>query len=141
MAMSTIWWLLAGGAVAAELFTGTFYLLMVALGLAAGALAAHGGLGLTGQLVAAAVVGAGAVAVWTALRWRNASSLPAGARRDVNLDIGEVVQVAAWEADGTAHVQYRGARWTAIPRAGLTPEPGPHRVTELVGNRLVLDKA
>ena len=36
MAMSTIWWLLAGGAVALELFTGTFYLLMVALGLGAG---------------------------------------------------------------------------------------------------------
>lgn len=140
MAMSTIWWLLAGGAVAAELFTGTFYLLMVALGLGAGALAAHGGLSLTGQLVAAAVVGAGAVAVWTAMRRRNAPDLPAGASRDVNLDIGEVVQVAAWEADGTAHVQYRGARWTAVPRQGLAPEPGPHRVTELIGNRLVLDK-
>jgi len=141
MAMSTIWWLLAGGAVALELFTGTFYLLMVALGLTAGALAAHGGLNLTGQLVAAAVVGAGAVAAWTALRRRGAKDLPAGASRDVNLDIGEVVQVAAWEADGTAHVQYRGARWTAVPRAGLSPEPGPHRVTELIGNRLVLDKA
>ncbi len=128
MAMSTIWWLLAGGAVAAELFTGTFYLLMVALSL-------------TGQLVAAAVVGAGAVAAWTALRRRGAIDLPAGASRDVNLDIGEVVQVTAWEPDGTAHVQYRGARWTAVPRAGLSPEPGPHRVTELIGNRLVLDKA
>lgn len=139
--MSTIWWLLAGGAVAIELFTGTFYLLMVALGLAAGALAAHGGLALTGQLVAAAVVGAGAVALWTATRRRHADNTPAGARRDVNLDIGEVVQVESWEADGTAHVSYRGARWTAIPRPGLAPAPGPHRVTELVGNRLVLDKA
>lgn len=141
MAMSTIWWLLAGGAVALELFTGTFYLLMVALGLAAGALAAHAGLDLTGQLVAASVSGAGAVAGWTMLRGRRASDLPASASRDVNLDIGEVVQVTAWEPDGTAHVQYRGARWTAIPRSGLTPEPGPHRVTELIGNRLVLDKA
>lgn len=141
MAMSTIWWLLAGGAVALELFTGTFYLLMVALGLSAGALAAHAGLGLTAQLVAAAAIGAGAVAGWTVLRRRQASDLPATARRDVNLDIGEVVQVAAWESDGTAHVQYRGARWTAIPRAGMTPEPGAHRVIELVGNRLVLDRA
>ncbi|MFZ2989079.1 NfeD family protein, partial [Ideonella sp.] len=30
MADSTIWWLLAGGAVALELVTGTFYLLMLA---------------------------------------------------------------------------------------------------------------
>ena len=38
MAESTVWWLLAGVAVAAELVTGTFYLLMIALGLASGAL-------------------------------------------------------------------------------------------------------
>ncbi|MBC7547724.1 MAG: NfeD family protein, partial [Polaromonas sp.] len=44
---SGIWWLLAGGVVIAELLTGTFYLLMMAIGLVAGALAAHAGLGLT----------------------------------------------------------------------------------------------
>ena len=41
MAESTLWWLLAGGIVAAELLTGTFYLLMLALGVAAAAIAAH----------------------------------------------------------------------------------------------------
>ena len=40
---STGWWLAAGVLVVAELATGTFYLLMLALGLAAGALAAHAG--------------------------------------------------------------------------------------------------
>ena len=35
MAQSTLWWLLAGTAVGVELATGTFYLLMLALGLAA----------------------------------------------------------------------------------------------------------
>ncbi|MES6050819.1 hypothetical protein U6S05_12095, partial [Cutibacterium acnes] len=68
MADSTVWWLLAGVAVAAELTSGTFFLLMLALGAAAGALAAHAGLGLSGQLVTAALVGGGAVAVW--MRWR-----------------------------------------------------------------------
>ena len=38
MADSSIWWLLTGVAVAAELMTGTFYLLMFALGLAAAAI-------------------------------------------------------------------------------------------------------
>ena len=33
MAEPTIWWMLAGAAVALELLTGTFYLLMFALGL------------------------------------------------------------------------------------------------------------
>ena len=65
MADWTTWWLLAGAAVAVELLTGTFYLLMLGLGMAAGALAAHAGLlPVRGQLVAAAVVGFGAVAIW-----------------------------------------------------------------------------
>ncbi|MGA8787294.1 MAG: NfeD family protein, partial [Polaromonas sp.] len=32
MSESSIWWLLAGAAVAVELMTGTFYLLMLAVG-------------------------------------------------------------------------------------------------------------
>ena len=51
MAESTIWWLLAGSAVAVELVTGTFYLLMLAFGLAAAALAAHAGAPLVVQIV------------------------------------------------------------------------------------------
>ncbi len=38
---STLWWLLTGALVALELITGTFYLLMLAIGAAAAALAAH----------------------------------------------------------------------------------------------------
>ena len=44
MADSTLWWLAAGGLIAVELITGTFYLLMISLGLVAAALAAHAGL-------------------------------------------------------------------------------------------------
>lgn len=54
---STLWWLMAGVAVVAELLTGTFYLLMLAVGLAAGALAAHAGLGNTAQILVSALVG------------------------------------------------------------------------------------
>ncbi|MEK9804034.1 MAG: NfeD family protein, partial [Curvibacter sp.] len=50
MADTTLWWLAAGILVAAELVTGTFYLLMLALGLGAGALAADAGLAGTVQL-------------------------------------------------------------------------------------------
>src|SRR5688500_16392511 len=61
MAEPTVWWLLAGAAVAVELATGTFYLLMLALGMAAAAIAAHLGASIPLQLVTAAVVGGGAV--------------------------------------------------------------------------------
>ena len=54
---ATWWWLAAGVAVAVELATSTFYLLMVAFGLADGALAAHLGFGSTVQIVVAALVG------------------------------------------------------------------------------------
>ncbi|AEG93041.1 NfeD family protein [Ramlibacter tataouinensis] len=137
---STVWWLLAGAAVAVELVTGTFYLLMLAIGLAAGALAAHAGGALAAQLVAAALVGGGAVAAWHVARGRRPEGPTAAANRDINLDIGETVQVDAWQADGTAAVRYRGATWTALPAGGLPGATGPHRVKEVVGNRLIVEK-
>ena len=88
MAQTTWWWLAAGIAVAVELGTGTFYLLMVAVGLAAGAIAAHAGASLPGQLVVAAVVGGGAVAALHLLRRGGQDAAVAHANTDVNPDIG-----------------------------------------------------
>ncbi|HYF43210.1 MAG TPA: NfeD family protein [Ramlibacter sp.] len=140
MAESTIWWLLAGAAVAIELVTGTFYLLMLAIGLAAAALAAHAGAAMPAQLVTAGLVGGGAVAAWHLARGKKTAGPAASANRDVNLDVGETVVVDAWNADGTATVKYRGASWTVAAAPGTAPSPGPHRVREVVGNRLVVDK-
>ncbi len=140
MADSTIWWLLAGSAIAVELVTGTFYLLMLAIGLAAGAVAAHAGLPLSGQLVAAALVGGGAVAAWHLKRGKRPDEPIASSNRDVNLDIGETVHVDAWNADGTASIKYRGANWTVVAAAGAMHGTGPHRVREVIGNRLVVEK-
>jgi membrane protein implicated in regulation of membrane protease activity len=139
MAESTLWWLLAGGAVAVELVTGTFYLLMLAIGLAAGALAAHAGASMVVQLLAAAMVGGSAVVAWYFVRKRKPGDPSARADRSVNMDVGETVHIDHWAADGTATVRYRGAAWTAIHREGTTPSTGPHRVAELVGSRLLVD--
>jgi membrane protein implicated in regulation of membrane protease activity len=135
---STFWWLAAGVAVAAELTTGTFYLLMVALGLGAAALAAHLGTAAGTQLVTAAAVGGGATALWHWKRARAPRSAPIHENRDANLDIGERVHVASWNSDGTARVQYRGTTWTARLAPGATPRPGEHRVAAVEGNWLVL---
>ncbi|HZY18591.1 MAG TPA: NfeD family protein [Ramlibacter sp.] len=140
MAESTVWWLLTGAAVAVELMTGTFYLLMLAIGLAAGALAAHVGTGLPTQLVSAAVVGGGAVAAWHLLRGRQGRPPAAAGNRDVNLDVGETVMVDGWQPDGTAQVRYRGATWTVAHAAGIHPSCGLHRVREVVGSRLIVEK-
>jgi membrane protein implicated in regulation of membrane protease activity len=140
MASSTVWWLIAGGAIVLELLSGTVYLLLLSAGFAAAAVAAHAGAGLTTQLVVAAVVGVGAMLIWHIIRRRRPDAQPTGANRDVNLDIGESVYVEAWNPDGTATVRYRGAQWTVVPRAGSTPSIGEHRVAEVVGSRLVVDK-
>ena len=140
MAESTIWWLLAGVAIGLELVTGTFYLLMVGIGLAAGAIAAHAGASATVQIVLAALVGAGFVTVWRQYKRAQPSDAAANANRDVNLDIGETVQVQAWSPDGTASVKYRGANWAVSCVPGTPLVVGPHRVVEVVGSRLIVCK-
>ena len=100
---STFWWLFAGVAVAAELMTGTFYLLMLAVGLVGAALAASAGATLTAQIAVAAAVGGGAVVLWRWLQLRRGyRAPPAQANPDVNMDVGQTVQIAAWAADGSA---------------------------------------
>jgi membrane protein implicated in regulation of membrane protease activity len=138
---ATFWWVAAGLAVAVELATGTFYLLMIALGLACGALAAHLGLGSTMQVVSAAIVGSGATALWHWKRMQHPRSLPARENRDVNLDIGETLQVEHWAADQTSRVTYRGTAWTARLQTGYAAAPGPHRVMAVEGNWLVVAPA
>lgn len=140
MTDSTLWWLFTGAAVAVELVSGTFYLLMLAIGLAAAALVAWAGVGLSGQLVTAALVGGGLVAALYLVRQRRPAAPAAGANPDVNLDVGETVLVEAWQPDGTAQVRYRGASWTVAHPPGAAPSAGLHRVREVVGNRLIVEK-
>ncbi|UJW82640.1 NfeD family protein [Hydrogenophaga sp. SL48] len=141
MAESTLWWLLGGALVALELFTGSFYLLMLALGATAGALAAHLGWSPSAQLVAAAVIGSAAVVGLYLNKRRRPGDPSARSLRSVNLDVGETIQVDVWQPDGTASVKYRGAQWTVVRAPGTPPEPGLYKVSELIGNRLMVAKA
>lgn len=136
---ATLWWVAAGVLVAAELATGTFYLLMLALGLAAAALAAHAGLGFSAQLVLGALIGGGAIVAWHVRRQRLGGSRP-HAGRNFELDIGERVHVSRWEADGSARIDYRGASWEARYTGEGEPRPGLHVIRGVEANRLLLDR-
>lgn len=136
--LSTLWWVLTGLVIAAELATGTLYLLMIALGMAAAGLCALFGFAVGPQLVVFALVGGGATALWHWHRSRHPRSLPAARNRDVNLDIGERVNVTAWDTDRTARVHYRGTLWTARLDAATPAAAGPHTVQAVEGNWLVL---
>ena len=140
MAQSTFWWLLAGAAVIAELVSGTFYLLILATGLAAAAIASHLGATETVQITVAALVTSGAVLGWRAYKISAPSDLPANANPDVNLDIGATVQIDAWNPDGTANVKYRGANWTVSPEENHPMATGAHQVVAVVGSRLIVRK-
>ena len=142
MSIPTVWWLLAGITVAVELATGTFYLLMISIGLVAAAVAAHLGVPMAAQIITAAVVGGGAVALWHWRASKKPQSLHASANPDVHIDIGEQVTVTSWQADGTTNVNYRGANWTAVmAKHGAPQVVGTHRIKEMSGNRLLIEPA
>ena len=138
--LATLWWVAAGVLVAVELATGTFYLLMLALGAAAGAFGAHAGFGLNSQVLIAAVIGGGAVALW---HWRRGGTRPkvhASENRDVNLDIGEQLDVTEWQADGNGSASYRGARWSVRNVGSGGPQPGRHVIRRVEGSRLHVER-
>jgi membrane protein implicated in regulation of membrane protease activity len=140
MEAPTLWWILAGVLVAAELATGSFYLLMVAFGAAVGALAAHLGLGSTAQVASAGLSGGLSTLAWYLYRRRHVADAPDGqSNRDVLLDVGETVQVLQWDAQGQTQVKYRGASWSAQHAGTGTPTPGPHRIKALRGNQLEIE--
>jgi membrane protein implicated in regulation of membrane protease activity len=147
MTESTAWWLITGVLVAAELLTGTFFLLMLAFGAVAGALAALAGWQAELQMVVAALVGGAAVLAWYTRNRRRTQAhagKPLGSLPDPDLalDLGQTVTVTQWAPDGSTQVQYRGTTWTARPRSeAISPLlPGPHRIAAMQGSVLLLDK-
>jgi membrane protein implicated in regulation of membrane protease activity len=143
MADWSYWLAAAGVTVILELFTGTFYLLMIAIGLGAGALAALLGLGMALQTLVAAAVGVAATMLLRRSRFGKlvAERTDAGRDPNVNLDIGQTVNVPAWQ-DGAARVMYRGALWDVefdhALAAGATPAPGQYTIREVRGSRLIV---
>lgn len=133
------YWLAGAGVIVIlELFSGTFYLLMIAIGLAAGAAAALLGLGPAVQTLVAAAVGVVATVVLRRSRYgRRQHALEAARDPNVNLDIGQMVHVPEWQ-DGTARVMYRGALWDVELAPGLTAAPGQYIIREVRGSRLIL---
>ncbi|MFA7300587.1 MAG: NfeD family protein [Sideroxydans sp.] len=105
-----IWWLAAVVLVIAEMFSGTFYLLAVALGLLVAGVAAYLGTPWNIQVVIAAVLCTGSVA-WI-YGWKIRSAQPDEHSNLAN-DIGQEVQVVSWADDHNLRVSYRGAEWQA----------------------------
>jgi membrane protein implicated in regulation of membrane protease activity len=132
-----IWLVLTGVLVAFELFTGTFYVLMIAIGMAFGAAAALLGLATPAQILIAAVVGVLATGLLHRSRFGRPHKQDASRDHNVNLDIGQKLNVDAWN-DGKARVMYRGALWDIDLAHGSVPIPGAFKIVEVQGSHLVV---
>jgi membrane protein implicated in regulation of membrane protease activity len=130
------WAIAAGVVVIAELFTGTFYLLMIAIGLLVGAVAAVAGATMSVQMIVAAVVGGAASLL---LRRYRPAQTASEVNRDpnVNIDVGQSLQVDAWQG-GHARAMYRGAMWDVELAPGAWPAAGAYRIAEVRGSRLIV---
>src|SRR6266446_5476918 len=84
-----IWWIAAAALVAAELLTGTFYLLVVGIALACAGLAALSGAGATLQWLTAGMLSIAGTVVLQRWKRRLSADTPA----QPNLDIGQMVRV------------------------------------------------
>jgi membrane protein implicated in regulation of membrane protease activity len=134
-----VWFVAAFLLVGAELLAGTFYLLVVGLGLAAGGLAAMFGLPLGGQIAVAALL---AVAGIVLLRRTRAGKMLSPGKPDVPMDVGQAVQVIEQRPDGSLRVNYRGTQWdaeleTPLPE-GLGGSSGTMYIRALRGTKLIV---
>lgn len=137
-----IWLMLAALLVMLEMATGTFYLLMLGIGLAAGGLAALAGAGLEAQILVAALVGAVVMFALRKSKFGRMRKTEAARDPNVNLDVGERIAITEWTtiADGvsSARARYRGALWDIELAPGSFARPGSFIIREVRGNRLIV---
>jgi membrane protein implicated in regulation of membrane protease activity len=132
-----VWWfVLAFVLLVAELLTGTFYLLMIAIALAGAGVASLAGASLAIQLIVAAILGFGGALLLRRLRFgrlQNAAAEPLQ-----NMDIGQTLHVQRWSGTRTARASYRGAQWDVELAPGEDPQPGEFVIQAIHGSRLVV---
>ncbi|AOI57825.1 NfeD family protein [Burkholderia diffusa] len=131
------WWVGVGVLVVAELLTGTFYLLMIALGFLAGGVLQLAGFAPHVQFGVAAAVAIIAMIVLRRSGLGRKQKRDTSTNPDVNLDIGSTVTVDAWH-DGRARVQYRGADWDVELAHGERDDARVYQVRAVRGNCLVV---
>lgn len=131
------WWIGAGVLVVLELISGTFYLLMIALGFVAAALAHIAGAPADLQFAVAAGVALAAVLLLRRSRFGRRTRKDASHNPDVNLDIGQTLTVEAWQAR-RARANYRGAAWDIELAPGEPEDAHLYEITALNGSCLVV---
>jgi membrane protein implicated in regulation of membrane protease activity len=128
-----VWWIAAAALVAAELLTGTFYLLVIGIAVAFGGVAAWLGANAPIQWLTACVLGFSGIA--SLERWKRGRGAVPPQRA---LDVGQMVRVQSWGPDRTARVSYRGSTWDAELATPDTPQGETMYIAATRGSVLIL---
>lgn len=144
MADWVLWLIAAGVMVAVEIFSGTFYLLVLALGCVAGGLIALAGWGQALQFAGAGTAGAIATLLLAKSRFGMKKRLSPARDPSVNLDIGKVLAVHEWQTGAggirRARVSYRGAMWDVELVGKAEAHPGLFVIREIRSNCLMVER-
>ncbi len=136
--MMWIWFCLAVVFFISELITGTYYLLLIASGFASAGVVAKLGGGLTAQIVTVFFFTAISLYLLYLKKPWSKNEPAATQNANVNMDIGQFVEVEIWSSDLTSRVIYRGAAWDARLLDGVSAKNGRHRIHEVQGSVLIL---
>ncbi|AZN36492.1 NfeD family protein [Iodobacter ciconiae] len=134
MSLITLWLIAAALLAGLEMLTGSFYLLAIAIGLASAAFTAWLGFNFTVQTSTAALVGLIAVAALRQWQSKHDSS-----PEEISSDIGQHVEIVAWQGERHARVRYRGTLWDAELAAGSETGLSHYIIIATQGNSLILN--
>ena len=133
-----VWFVIGFGLVIAELLTGTFYLLVIAVAFGAAGVAALLGASVVLQLGTAAAFSLGGTL------WLRQSKFGRRLRDRVisdhvqNMDVGQTLRVDQWAPNRTARANYRGATWDVELAPGEEAASGEFVIREINANRLIV---
>lgn len=139
MNLSWIWFGLAVLALIGEVLSGTFYLLVIATAFGLAGLGAW--FGLTWALQMVIVAATAMLGIWVLRRsgvLRKVGHTDDRRDANVNMDIGQTIQVDAWREDGTARARHRGAEWEVKLVPDAPRMPGPHTIVEVRGSQFLV---
>ncbi|MGH6623157.1 MAG: NfeD family protein [Burkholderiaceae bacterium] len=135
---SYVWWFVVGfGLLVAELLTGTFYLMVIAVALGVAGLAALAGTSISLQFVLAAAIGLGG-SMWLRSTRFGKRLHERGKDPVQNMDIGQSLRIEEWTPSRTARANYRGATWDIELAPGEPPVVGEFVIREIQANRLIV---
>jgi membrane protein implicated in regulation of membrane protease activity len=133
-----VWWFVIGfGLLVAELLTGTFYLLVIAVATGAAGLAALAGASFALQLLVAAAIGLGG-SLWLRNTRFGKKLHERGDDKVQNMDIGQSLHVDQWTTPRTTRAQYRGTVWDIELAPGEQPVAGDFVIRAIHANRLIV---